>query len=528
MDQREKQIRQRLKDDFTHYANKCLKIRTKSGSIEPLELNKAQEYIHSRLQEQKERTGKVRALILKGRQQGCSTYVGARFYHHVTYNFGCQAFIMAHEKDATNNLYEMAKRYYEYTPDLVKPQLSKSNAKELVFGKLSSGYKLGTAENKKVGRSATIQLLHGSEVAFWNNSDEHAKGLLQAVPNAINSEIILESTANGVGNYFHTEWQKAESGVSDFIAIFVPWFWQSEYTETVESNFKRTPEEEDLAQFYDLSDEQLTFRRKKIIQLSVNGADGAKAFCQEYPMCAAEAFVLTGEDNYIDASIVQLARKTELPTHYQRSYGPMVLGVDPARFGDDRTAIIRRRGRIAYKLESHIKQDTMQVAGIVYQIIINENPAKVCIDSGGLGAGVIDRLRELAPNPEIIVPVNFGGKPLNSLKYKNKKAEMWGEMREWLAQDDEPVQIPDSDELQSDLCNTKYRVDSSNRLEMESKEHQKRRGIRSSDMADALALTFAVPTHSLTASIKNNQASILDGLVSSFEQTRGAIERSRR
>ena len=77
----DQEIRQKLKDDFIHYASKCLKIRTKSGEINPFSLNKAQLYIHEQLQLQKGQTGKVRALILKGRQQGVSTLIGARFYH---------------------------------------------------------------------------------------------------------------------------------------------------------------------------------------------------------------------------------------------------------------------------------------------------------------------------------------------------------------------------------------------------------------------------------------------------------------
>ena len=137
------QIRKRLHDDLKHYAFKCLKIRTKSGSIEPFTFNKAQSYIHEQLEKQLRETGKVRALILKGRQQGCSTYVGARFYHKVTFTFGLQAFILTHALHATDNLFKMAKRFFEHTPKAVRPEVSTSNSKELVFGSLDSGYKLG-------------------------------------------------------------------------------------------------------------------------------------------------------------------------------------------------------------------------------------------------------------------------------------------------------------------------------------------------------------------------------------------------
>jgi hypothetical protein len=179
MNDQEKAIRQKLKDDLEHYANKCLKIRSKSGEVMPFVFNRVQKHIHAKLEEQLALTGKVRALIVKGRQEGCSTYVGARYYHKVTHRFGAQAFILTHALDATQNLYKMAKRFYENTPQAVKPHVATSNAKELIFGVLDSGYKLGTAENKAVGRSATIQLLHGSEVAFWANADEHAKGIFR-------------------------------------------------------------------------------------------------------------------------------------------------------------------------------------------------------------------------------------------------------------------------------------------------------------------------------------------------------------
>jgi hypothetical protein len=88
---------------------------------------------------------------------------------------------------------------------------------------------------------------------------------MQAIPDVENTEVILESTANGVGNYFHEMWQKAEAGLSDFIAIFVPWFWQDEYARNVPSDFICTPEETELQLLYGLTKEQITWRRAKII-----------------------------------------------------------------------------------------------------------------------------------------------------------------------------------------------------------------------------------------------------------------------
>ena len=512
----ERAIRQRLKSDFKHYAAKCLKIRTKEASIDPFILNRAQEYTQEKLNTQKGRTGKVRALVLKGRQQGMSTLIGGRFYHIVTHHFGMQAFILTHQMEATANLYKMAKRFYEKTPPLVKPSITTSNSKELLFGQLDSGYKVGTAENANVGRSNTIQLLHGSEVAFWSNTSEHAKGILQAVPDMPGTEIILESTANGIGNYFHQQWQLAESGLSEYIAIFIPWFWQDEYTSSVGDDFSPTSDEIELIEQYGLTYGQLAWRRKKIVELSVNGGDGEKSFKQEYPCNSVEAFQLTGEDSYIESSLVMRARKT-----ITEPYGPLIVACDPARFGDDRTSILRRRGRQVYGLESYSKKDTMEVVGILQQIIQNEKPFKLMCDVGGLGSGIYDRLRELG-HGDIVVAVNSGSKPFDAQKYHNKRAEMWGECKRWL--EDEPCQIPDRDSLHADLCGLKYKIDSNSRLRMESKEDAKKRGIRSPDESDALCLTLSLPASALETHNKHDAVS--KRLASNFRTQLNAITRA--
>ena len=508
MDETEKAIRRKLRDDFPHYAKKCLKIRSKFGNIESFELNSAQRIIHELAEKQRRETGKIRAVILKGRQEGCSTYVEGRFYWRVTHRFGVRAFILTHDNDATNNLFEMVNRYHDHCPSVVKPNIEASNAKELIFAGLDSGYKLGTAGNKAVGRSSTIQYLHGSEVAYWPNAAEHAKGILQAVPNEDETEIYLESTANGLGNYFHEQWQLAETGQSDFIPIFIPWYIQREYQKKVDEYFNPTNEEQDLIRIYNVSLEQLAWRRSKIIELSVGGIDGTKSFMQEYPFTSTEAFQATGEDTFIDPIVVMHARKC-----IAEQFGNLIIGVDPARFGDDRTSIIKRRGRNAYGLQSYVKKDTMEVAGIVHRLITTDKPNRVCIDIGGLGAGVFDRLKELG-HGEIIIAVNGGATPLDQKKYYNKRAEMWGEMNEWLQ--DVPCQIPDNDTLHADLCGIKYKFDSKSRLVLERKEDMKKRGIRSPDEGDALALTFALPEAAVGNKRDNDYSDIAKSMQNSF------------
>jgi hypothetical protein len=513
MTPREKEIRQKLKDDYKHYASKCLKIRTKSGKVEPLIFNKAQDYINTIVEEQRLKTGKVRVIILKGRQQGCSTYTEGRFYWRVTHQKGLQAFILTHALDATNNLFKMAQRFHENCPTLVRPELGTSNSKELVFSLLDSGYKIGTAENKSVGRSSTIQLLHSSEAAFQNNAAEHAKGIMQAVPAEEGTEIFIESTANGIGNYFHEQWQKAEAGLSDFIPIFCPWFWQDEYVSEIPEGFVLDETEQELVSLYRLTREQLSWRRRKIVDLSVGGMEGSKFFAQEYPCNPLEAFQTSGDDSFISSSLALSSVKNDGDPEVE-AIGPLLIGADPARFGDDRTSICWRKGRVVKKIVSYLKKDTMEVAGILHNIIEEDKPARVFIDVVGLGAGVFDRLKELG-HGNIIVAVNGGSSPRNANKYFNKRAEMWGDMKDWML--DFPCSIPNHPSLLSDLCGLTFKFDSKGRLVLERKEDAKKRGIRSPDEADCIALTFSYPESALLEIYNKNERLIASKVSSQFK-----------
>jgi len=493
-DDLQKAKRQRLKDDFEFYARNCLQIRTKDSGVQKFELNRAQRYIHEQLERQRKETGKVRAIILKGRQQGASTYIGGRFMWRVTHAKGVRAFILTHEDDATQNLFDMSKRYFEHLPHFVRPETSASNAKEMMFSNLDSGYKVGTAGNKAVGRSQTNQFFHGSEVAFWPNAAEHAKGILQTVPDAPDTEIIYESTANGVGNFYHIQWKQAEAGLSDFIAIFVPWFWQDEYKKELPDGFEPTSEEVDLMGQYGIDFYQVAWRRAKISELSADGTDGESAFKQEYPMNAAEAFQTSGKDSLIKPEPVAKARKAKV-----NGSGPLIIGVDPSR-GGDRFSMIKRQGRKAYDKRSW-KGDAVDKLGkavskckdVLDEVcpVAGRKPDMMFIDAGG-GADLVDRLHELGYEKRVKA-IYFGASPLNEKKYRNKRGEMWGEMNLWLTDENLEVEIPDDDALQADLNASPYERDSHDRIILWRKEKIKKEYGFSPDEGDALGLTFAEP-----------------------------------
>ena len=501
---REISVRRELRHDFEVFAHKCLKIRTKGGEILPLQLNRIQKHLHEKLEEQLEATGRIRANVLKGRQMGCSSYVEGRFYWRVTHRKGVRAFILTHEDEATKNLFEMATRFHEHNNSIMKPSTGASNARELSFDRLDSGYRVGTARTTGVGRSATLQYFHGSEVAFWPHAETHAKGVMQAIPDADGTEVIRESTANGVGNYFHQQWKKAEAGEGDYINVFLPWFWQDEYRRDTGEGFRRDDIEQELMDQYGIDESQLAWRRQKIVDLSVSGADGEASFKQEYPCNAAEAFQMTGMQGLISPRTVMRARKKNV-----KGSGPLVVGVDPSR-GGDRFSTIKRQGRKAYDLASQAGDGVEKLGqrvAICKELLdtVDEFAAKkpdmMFIDAGG-GDDLVDRLHELSdPDGKSyakrVKAIAFGSTPLQPKKYVNKRGEMWGEVNLWMTDENLEVEVPDEDTLQADLCASLYRRDSHDRIVLLPKDQIKKELGFSPDEGDALALTFAEPVGKL-------------------------------
>lgn len=452
-------------------------------------LNKAQRFLHHKLEEQKARLGYVRAMILKGRQQGCSTYVGGRFYHLTTHGKGIRTFILTHDRDATQNLFDMVNTYHDNVPSLFRPHVGTSNRKELIFDRLRSGYRVGTAGSRGVGRSATIQLFHGSEVAFWPKADEHAAGILQAIPKERGTEAILESTAKGIGGYFHSRWQSAVAGDGDFIPIFIPWYWQDEYSAPVGDDFELTEDELNYMTTYGLRLDQMAWRRNKIIELNTNN-DGGILFKQEYPATADEAFQATGHDSLIKTEYVVKARRAT----DRRSYGAVIVGYDPSEDGKDRDCSIFRQGLNAWGLRYCKFAGFPQQVAYCKRILDSSVPYvdRLIIDNGGGGYQIAGKLREDGYGDRVRV-VKFGSRARRDSQYANKRSEMWGDMRDWLHNEDEPPSIPDDDALHADLVAAGYEYDSNGRLALESKKDIRKKGFKSPDGADALALTFAEP-----------------------------------
>lgn len=299
------------------FIEKCLKIKNKESELVPLVLNPPQKKVYAAVRESYVEGRPIRIIILKARQMGFSTLTEAMIFKNTYVSPLVSSGIVAHEVTATNNLFNMSKRFYDnLIPELKEAvKLKASNAKEVIFENAdgNSTIKCMTAGNEKIGRSDTFQNLHISEYAFWQGNKEITLlGLLQAVPNIPNTMVIIESTANGYDD-FKERWDSAVAGESDYIPIFCAWHEMPDYRMEYDGS-DLTREEQELKHVYDLDNQQIMWRRWCIRN---NCGGDERLFRQEYPSCPDEAFLLSGRPVFDNETVIQ--RIHELEKRYREN-----------------------------------------------------------------------------------------------------------------------------------------------------------------------------------------------------------------
>ena len=398
------------------YIENCLKIKTKSGTVVPFRLNDAQRKLYAVAKRQQDAGKPVRLIILKARQLGFSTLTEGLIFHACATRKNVNALIVAHREDATANLFRMSKLFYDELPAPVKPMLRASNAQELVFENpsklrserearpgLRSRIRCATAGGRGIGRSDTLQCVHLSEYAFWpDGADGKAStlaGILQAVPSLPGTMVVIESTANGFED-FKERWDAAVAGENDFEPVFFAWFENPDYSMPVVPGTEWTPEERDLKAAYQLTDEQLQWRRWCIAN---NCGGSLDMFRQEYPSSPGEAFLHSGTGVFDNEQIVLRLERLPSPAGRgeftdgewtERETGaitlyelpeegvPYVLGGDTAGEGSDYfTAIVidNVSGRIAAKLRQ--KYSEPEYVRQIYALGRFYNDALVAIET---------------------------------------------------------------------------------------------------------------------------------------------------
>jgi hypothetical protein len=303
------EVRKKLYEDFTFWAKWACKIRTKEGAIKSLELNPVQARFNTAIEDQLKKTGRVRAIILKARQQGLSTYVSAWAYWWLSQHAAQKGLVATHVADSTRALFDMYQRIHDNVPDLLKPSTKYSSRQELKFDVLDSGIMVATAGAKGVARGETLTVAHLSELGFWPpaTANDNLNAIFQAIPDTPGTAVFIESTANGLTGPFAEIWKGAIEGTNGYIPFFSAWYETPEYRVKLEQDFELTLEEEDLVRDYGLDKEQLLFRRQKIAQ------NGYEMFMQEYPATAEEAFISSGRPVFNPDQLHQLLKYAPEP-----------------------------------------------------------------------------------------------------------------------------------------------------------------------------------------------------------------------
>lgn len=264
-------------------------------------INHAQEAFLADCERQLATTGQIRVCVLKARQIGISTIIEAIAFALSMIHDSFSSLIVSHETDSTQNILAMTRRYWDtYLFAPYAPEERYASRMELAWHN-GSGIKVATAKNVGAGRSRTIHLLHASEVAFWPDPETLMTGLRQAIPSRGLTAIFLESTANGLGNYFYRECNRSMRGVSEYTFHFYPWHEHPEYTAAYIPNElqakyqldKLDEEEQRLRSMFGVSDARLIWRRYAIANLCQGDIE---KFHQEYPATPHEAFVSTGRN----------------------------------------------------------------------------------------------------------------------------------------------------------------------------------------------------------------------------------------
>ena len=407
--------REAYRNDFKSFAEDNIKIITKNVSqgFVPFEFNDAQNLINEKIEEQRAKTGRVRAIILKARQQGISTYCAARVFWKTYYTQYSRSVVMAHDLATSDALLDMSRNLMSRLDDNMKLKFSTSNKKEIKFEHNDSQYRLYTANSPEAGRGTTPTIAHLSEVAFWQQDAKILAGLFQGISQEEGTEVILESTANGADGEFHRLFWDAYNGENDYIAIFIPWFMTQEYTnENYPETFELDAKEKDLQEKFNLTDGQLYWRRLKIAE------SGPDKFKQEYPATPEEAFLTSGSYvfdqeklNLIIPSKPKLVQEYNSETRYfeENPHGKLqvwvpsnfddlyVIGADVALgVGQDHSAaiVMNPRGEIcALYRDNGI--DPSSYADVLHDLGRHYNNALLAVESNSIGLATLNRLEQL-------------------------------------------------------------------------------------------------------------------------------------
>lgn len=304
---------------------KLFYVTDKDGKTSPFKLNGVQKKLLKELSGQD--------LVLKSRQQGISTFFlayGALLFLTVE-NIKCV--VIAHEAGVTTRLFDRVKSFLESVkhnyPGALPYELKYNSRRELVNVKNNATFYIGTAGQRAFGHGDTINFLHISEFSRYQQPDTLLSGLLQAVPKG--GQIYIETTANGY-NYFYQLWGNTRDGKTSYTNHFLPWYDTIEYALPVPNGFEVSSDETEIAKKFNLSKEQLVWRRWKIEQL--NG--DMDKFNESFPATPTDAFINSGNSVWSNTLLSSYMLKTQKPL----GTGD-IIGYNPLSFVENEKGYIK-------------------------------------------------------------------------------------------------------------------------------------------------------------------------------------------
>jgi hypothetical protein len=416
--------------------------------------------------------------------------------------FGRRAQVVAHRADSAGNLHREIKEFANGLPLPVRPSIGATNSYELIFDKLKSLYKVASADGGDIGRSDDFHLLHLSEAAFFDNTEDLSSGLLQTVQDLPGTEITQESTGNGQSGMFYNMCEEAhkQNNKGPWRIHFLPWTVMPEYRIEVPAGWVAPREFEDYAKLHGLDREHLYFFWLKNYTIAtMNGGQPEtihRLTRQEYPAIYSECFMADSTLDFYPASLVQAAM-TSKPAP---SAGALkLLCVDPAGDGQDKPFVCDRQGSaIGARVWGELASRDANVASDWLVATYKRFDMDVILidGTGGYGrdlvAGCRLRMRELGP--EKIVPVVFSHGAHNSVMYGNRRAELHDKLLRWLGG---RVSMPNDKTAQEEAAAYKWgqnacRRDEQARLFMTPKEKIRKEIGRSPDRWDCCAISMAI------------------------------------
>lgn len=392
------------------FAPSCLQILDKSKRLVPLYLNPAQRLVGAAEARQLRTRGNARLYVLKGRQGGITTDQQGRALHLIWSEPGSVAMTLSDKRDKTDKIFEITRRYVEHFPPALLPRLGGRETREIAFPFLDSHFYTETAGSGRGAAGLTMNRLHCSEFAFY---DDPRLVLKAATPAMIprGSVIVLETTASAYGSEAHEMWQDAEKGLSGYEAVFIPW-WQCD-----PANY-RLPlladdelgqledDERELTTLHGLTLEQIKWRRQTIRDM------GRPEFLQEYAEDPESCWMTSGGLFY-DGEVLKLLRTRAMadeakPADEQlggalQIYGTLaegercIIGADTAEGGGgDRSTFTARAfpswRKLAVYRSAHV--EPKEFAGILNTWGRKFGTALLVVEKNAHGITVLRHLRD--------------------------------------------------------------------------------------------------------------------------------------